>query len=153
MQKIIISDTSCLIQFELIGELNLLKRLFGSVTITPEIAEEFHSPIPDWIIIEAVKNTTYQKILETSVDIGEASAIALAIEHSDCLLTLDDWKGRKLAEKLGLTITGTLGILINAKLNGLIATVKPYLAKMKQTGFRLAIDLEKQVLQKSGELK
>jgi hypothetical protein len=68
MQKVIISDTSCLIQFELIGELNLLKRLFGSVTITPEIAGKFHSPIPDWIIIKGVKNKTYQKILETSIN-------------------------------------------------------------------------------------
>ncbi len=151
MQKVIISDTSCLIQLELIGELELLYKLFGSITVTPEIVDKFHGQLPDWIIIESASNKTYQRILEASLDIGEASAIALAIEQGECLLIMDDWKGRKLAEKLGLTITGTLGVLINAKLSGLVPSIKPYLIKMKSTGFRLFIDLEQHILQKSGE--
>lgn len=51
---------------------------------------------------------------------GEASAIALALETADNVLILDDWKARRLAERLGLSVTGTLGVLIKAKNTGII---------------------------------
>ena len=68
MQKVIISDTSCLILLDKIGELNLLNKLFGQITITQEIAEEFKNELPDWFKIESPANKTYQKILEASLD-------------------------------------------------------------------------------------
>ena len=118
-QKIIISDTSCLILFDKIKELNLLNLLFGQITITEEIAREFGKELPEWFIIQNPINNNYQKILEASLDKGEATAIAYAIEQDDCLLIIDDFKGRKFAEKLGLKITGSLGIIVNAKLSGI----------------------------------
>jgi len=93
----------------------------------------------------------YQVILEASLDKGEASAIALAVEEKDCLLIIDDSKGRKYAEKLRINITGTLGILINAKLSGHIASVKPLLEKIKKTDFRITSDLESIILKKAKE--
>jgi predicted nucleic acid-binding protein len=151
MQKIIISDTSCLILLEKIGALHFLHYLFGQVIITKEIAEEFSLELPDWFKIEQPKNKIYQKILEASLDKGEASAIAFAIEQNDCLLIIDDLKGRKYAEQLGITITGTLGIIVLAKQNGLIISVKPLLEKIKTTNFRLNFELEQDILQKVGE--
>ena len=151
MQRVIISDTSCLILLDKIGELNLLNKLFGQVTVTPEIANEFRKELPDWFKIEEPINKTYQKILEASLDKGEASAIAFAIEQEDCLLIIDDLKGRKYAEQLGIKITGTLGLIIDAKLSGYITSVKPILDKIKQTDFRLSEDLEKRTLEKSKE--
>jgi len=53
--------------------------------------------------------------LELQLDKGEASAIALALEIQDSTLILDDFKARKVAEKLGLKITGTLGLMILPK--------------------------------------
>jgi predicted nucleic acid-binding protein len=82
---------------------------------------------------------------------GEASAIALAIEQKDCLLIIDDLKGRKVAEYFGLKISGTLGIIVQAKLNGYIEAVKPLLEKIKNTNFRLTLELEKKVLEKANE--
>jgi predicted nucleic acid-binding protein len=151
MQKVIISDTSCLILLEKIGALYLLQQLFGRIVITPEIANEFITELPVWFSIESPENMTYQRILEASLDRGEASAIAYAIEHPGCLLIIDDFKGRKYAEQLGVMITGTLGVLIEAKLSGHIASVKPLLEKIKQTNFRLTDALEQSVLEKSGE--
>ena len=98
MQRVIISDTSCLILLDKIGELNLLNKLFGQVTVTQEIANEFRKELSGWFKIEGPINKTYQKILEASLDKGEASAIAFAIEQEDCLLIIDDLKGRKYAE-------------------------------------------------------
>lgn len=151
MQKVIISDTSCLILLDKIGELELLQTLFGRITITNEIADEFNKELPNWFSIQAPKNQMYQVILEASLDKGEASAIALAVEEKDCLLIIDDSKGRKYAEKLRINITGTLGILINAKLSGHIASVKPLLEKIKKTDFRITSDLESIILKKAKE--
>ncbi|MGL5195709.1 MAG: hypothetical protein ACRC8Y_19165 [Chroococcales cyanobacterium] len=53
--------------------------------------------------------------METQVDRGEASAMALAKEKTDSLIILDDLKGRKIAQELGLFFTGTLGVISNAK--------------------------------------
>jgi len=152
MQKVIVSDTSCLILLDKIDELELLKKLFGQITVTHEIASEFRKELPEWFKIESPINVVYQKILEASLDRGEASAIAFAIEQSDCLLIIDDYKGRKFAEQLGIKITGTLGVIVLAKLNGYINSVKPLLAKIKATDFRLEPDLEKSILKNSGEI-
>lgn len=105
MRDIIISDTSTLILFENIEELILLKKIYGKQIITPEIAQEFGSPLPIWIEIKEVLDKRYQFLLETQADKGEASAIALALELNNPLLLLDDLKARKLANQLKLKFT------------------------------------------------
>lgn len=152
MQRVIIADTSCLILLDKIGELQVLRKLFGKIAITKEIVEEFGGELPEWFEIGYPANTTYQKILEASLDKGEASAIAFALEQINCLLIIDDLKGRKFAEQFGLKITGTLGILIDAKLSGHLESVKAVLQKIKATNFRLTEELERRTLAKSGEL-
>jgi predicted nucleic acid-binding protein len=152
MQKVIISDTSCLILLDKIGELKLLNKLFGQIIVTQEIAREFKNELPDWFTVEEPTNKNYQKILEASLDKGEASAIAFAIEQTDCLLIIDDYKGRKYAEQLGIKITGTLGVIIDAKLSGHIESVKPMLDKIKNTDFRLTAELEKRTIEKANEV-
>lgn len=72
--------------------------LYGQITITKIIADEFGYELPEYINIENTSNITYQKILESYVDIGEASALALAMEKKDCLLIIDDNKGRREAK-------------------------------------------------------
>ncbi|HPF94235.1 MAG TPA: DUF3368 domain-containing protein [Tenuifilaceae bacterium] len=152
MPKItVIADTSCLIAFSKIEAIELLKKLYGEVYVTEEIALEFGESLPEWIRIESVKNKKYQQLLDLYLDLGEASAIALALEKVDVLLVLDDLKGRKEAEKLGFRITGTLGILFKAKKNGLISELKCYIEKLKAVGFRLSSKIEEEILRKSNE--
>ncbi|MCF8372682.1 MAG: hypothetical protein K9H64_13715 [Bacteroidales bacterium] len=79
MHKTIVSDTSCLILLERVGMLDLLKSLFGKITITQIIADEFGETLPDFIEFENPQNRNYQNILEGFLDSGEASAIALAL--------------------------------------------------------------------------
>lgn len=86
MHKTIISDTSCLILLDKIGELEILHKLFGNIITTSEVAAEFGQPLPSWFEIKDPSDKNYQSIIEASVDKGEASAIALAIESDDCLL-------------------------------------------------------------------
>jgi len=111
MQATIISDTSCLILLDKIGELSLLQKLFGQVITTQMVADEFRKHAPDWISIQNPSDINNQWILEAVLDKGEASALALALQHKDSLLIIDELRGRKLAKQLGLNITGTLGVL------------------------------------------
>ena len=80
MQKIIIPDASCLILLEKINELELLHKLFGIIITTLEVATEFGLPLPSWIEIKEPSNKNYQLIIQSSLDIGEASAIALTVD-------------------------------------------------------------------------
>ena len=146
MHKTIISDTSCFIILSKIEELDLLKKLYGQITTTSEIAEEFGEELPAWVIIETVSDKNRQRILELQIDRGEWSAIALALETPGSTLILDDIKARKIAQHLGILFTGTIGVIIKAKLNGIIPSIKPYLEKIKNTNFRISTDIELQAL-------
>ena len=151
MPDVVISDTSCLIILSNIQELDLLKRVYKNVITTPEIANEFGELLPSWVKIKSPVDVKQQHIFELQVDKGEASAIALALETPGSLLILDDLQARTFAEKLGIVITGTLGVIIKAKLNGIIPSVKHLLAKIKQTNFRISSALEEIVLKEAGE--
>ena len=151
MPKIIISDTSCLIILNKIGELELLQKVYGQIITTPEIVTEYGESLPGWIKIMAVTDKFRQQILEMQIDKGESSAIALALEMPNSTIILDDYKARKIAEQLGITYTGTIGVIIKAKLNGIIPSIIPVLKKIKLTDFRLSPDIEKQALKEANE--
>ena len=141
MQTLIISDTACLILLDNIGKIDILKTLFGQISVTTIIAEEFKNVLPDWIIIENPKNIDNFNELAEIIDPGEASAIALSQEIYNSLLILDDLKARKLADKLGLKITGTIGILLLAKEKGILLSVEEVIIDLKNTNFRISEEL------------
>ena len=151
MPKAIISDTSCFIILTNIGELELLHKVYGQIVTTPEIVAEFGEPLPEWLEITEVGDKYRQTILELQIDKGESSAVALPLETPNRTVILDDYKARKIAERLGLTLTGTIGVIIKAKLNGTIPSVKPLLEKIKQTDFRLSAEIEAQALKEANE--
>lgn len=151
MPKIVISDTSTLILFQKIDEFNLLQKVYGELITTPEIALEFGDVLPNWIKIKEVSDKKYQYFLETQVDLGEASAIALATEYEEVLLLVDDLKARKLATKLNLKITGTLGIIHKAKQLHLIEKVKPLIEKILLTDFRIADNIIEEIIRINNE--
>ena len=151
MPETIISDTSCLIILNNIGELELLPKIYGRIITTSEVANEYGELLPEWIEIKSVKDKNKQKIFENEVDKGEASAIALAIETPQSTIILDDYKARRLAKELGLTITGTIWIIVRAKVLGFIPSVKNVFEKMRQTNFRFSEEIERQALRDAGE--
>lgn len=151
MHKTIVSDTSCFILLDNINEFDLLQKLYGQVITTNEVAKEFGKILPDWIVIKEPKEKQYQQVLELQLDKGEASAITLALDITNPILILDDYKARKAAERLGFEITGTLGVIIKAKMEGHISSVKLILEKIKKTNFRVTPKLEQQVILEAGE--
>jgi predicted nucleic acid-binding protein len=146
MPDIVITDTSCFIVLSKIKELDLLRAIYGNVITTPEIAKEFGKALPDWVIVKNIQDKFKQRLIEMQVDKGEASAISLALEITDSIVVLDDYKARRIARHLGLKVTGTLGVIIKAKHLGIIKSIKPILTKISTTDFRISEELLKQAL-------
>jgi len=141
MRKVI-SNTSCLIALSNIQELDLLNKVYGSIWITPEVATEFGELLPVWVDVVSVSDESKTRLIANTLDIGEASTIALAMEHENSLLILDDGKARHFAKGLGLTLTGTLGVVIKAKQQGADIELVDIVAKFRQCGFRIPNDIE-----------
>jgi len=148
----VICNTSPLIVLERIASLSLLEAMYGRVVITPEIEKEFGQPLPDYLAVRAVKDNGCSRILQTILDAGEASAIALALETEDSLLILDDLKARQIAQKSGIRLTGTLGVLLGAKSRKIIPSVAPLIERLKSQGFWISEELQSEVLRLAGEL-
>jgi predicted nucleic acid-binding protein len=74
------------------------------------------------------------------LEAGEASSITLAWQYRDCLLILDEKRGRRVASALGLRITGTAGLLTDAAAAGLV-DFEDVFARLTKTEFRLSPQL------------
>jgi predicted nucleic acid-binding protein len=91
-----------------------------------------------WISARPVANQFLVANFAAVVDQGEAAAIALMEESDADLLLLDDLAARELAQSRGLAITGTIGLLREARDRGLIVAATPLLLGLRQTGFRVS---------------
>lgn len=149
MDKIIISDTSCLIALTKIDKIDVLKGLYHEIRITKEVYQEFGGLLPDWILVTEAKDKQKQKELEKSLDPGEASSIALALEEPSTLI-IDEIKGRKIAQSLHIDIIGTLGIIVLADKKGLISDVIGTILQLVNKGFRLSDKLVSKIIEKYG---
>lgn len=148
---VVIADTSCFILLDKIGEIGLLQKVFSSIITTQIIATEFGKQLPDWITILPVQNISYQTLLELEIDLGEASAFALTLEYTSSLLIIDDLKARRLADKLLLNYTGTLGVILKAKELKLLSSIKPLLSKIQLTNFRFSEKVLNEILSIANE--
>ena len=149
----IISNTSCLIILDNIDRLDILQKLYQTIHLTEEVTQEFGKPLANWMTVDVVQDKNYLRLLSASVDLGEASTIALAVQMpGDSVMILDDLKARKLAKQLDLKYTGLLGILLKAKQQNIIASVSDILAQFRQVNFRFSEKLETEVLKLAGEL-
>jgi len=140
----IISNTSCLIALSNIGRLDILRALYGTVIVTPEVSGEFGIGLPDWIQVVPVSDPSKTKLIQGVLDLGESSSIALALETDDPLLILDDGKARKYAKSIGLTLTGTIGVVVKAKQSGYIAeSIETIMTEFRNNGFHIPPEIEK----------
>jgi uncharacterized protein len=107
--------------------------------------------LPDWIVEQQLSQPIGPRILSTSLGPGESEAISLALEVGASWVILDDRPARRLAQSLGLTVIGTLGILLAAKRRGLLPAVRPCLDELIRYGFHVSADLCEQILRAAGE--
>ncbi|NBC05675.1 MAG: DUF3368 domain-containing protein [Bacteroidetes bacterium] len=149
--KVVIADTSCLIVYDKIQRLDILRKTFPELIITQQVGEEFGT-LPDWLNISIIeeKDELYLELLN-NLGRGEASSIALASQMKNSLLIIDEKKGRIAALKHGISIIGSLGVLVEAKRKGVIVSVREALSKIEETNFRVSESIKKKVLEKAGE--
>ena len=144
----IISDTSALSCFAELGALDLLRQMYGTITITasvrrealqagaPASLQEFIAHPPAWLVTVADAQPCLQET--SALDPGEASAITLAWQHRESsLLIMDEKRGRRVSAALGLRITGAAGVLTDAAAAGLI-DFEAIFQRLALTKFRLA---------------
>ncbi|NIJ53197.1 DUF3368 domain-containing protein [Dyadobacter arcticus] len=134
-----------------IEELEILRSVYKQIYITQEIAEEIGSDLPDWIEIKEVQNKALQLLFEDTLDIGESSALALAFETQDCTVILDDMKARKTAANLNIIVTGTIGVILAAKMRNKVPSAKSVFDKILKTDFRLSDRMINEALKEAGE--
>jgi predicted nucleic acid-binding protein len=126
----IICNTSPLQYLHQLGVLDVLPKLVTTVTVPPAVEDELaagrklglHLPDLknlDWIAVRRPLSSVALPIV-TDLGAGEREVLALALETPDSVCVLDDALARQIASALQLRITGTLGILIDAKRTGLI---------------------------------
>ncbi|MCC5667552.1 DUF3368 domain-containing protein [Nostoc sp. CHAB 5784] len=156
---IIVSDTSPINNLAAINHLHLLQQLYGTVLIPEAVYRELTDPnFPVvgatevqtfiWIQTCLVQDRILVEAFSNELDIGEAEAIALALEMKADQVLIDERRGRMVAAKVNLSYTGILGILVEAKSQKLISAVKPLLdALINQAGFWVAEPLYERVLQ------
>ena len=158
---IVVSDTSPITNLAAVGQLDLLRQIYGRVIIPEAVFQELtvvggHHPGAvaqqlDWIETRSVSNRLLVNVLRVDFDDGEAEAIALAQEMAADLLLIDEHLGRAVATRLGIRIIGLLGVLIEAKHRGLVQEVKPLVDTLMNLGFHVKQDLYQRVLQAAGE--
>jgi hypothetical protein len=140
---IIISDTSPLSSLALVGYLSILKDIYTNVVIPQAVANELANLTEEDIRIKAIVSLNWIQVQqaanlelvaclrnEYNLDIGEAEAIALALELKADELLIDERLGRRETVRLGLSITGILGVLLIAKNRGLVSKVKPIMESL-----------------------
>ena len=163
---IVVSDTSVVTNLAAIQRLDLLPQLYDWIVIPDAVYRELAEidpPVPGTLEIQAAPWVKVSQVLdsavierlqvETKLDPGESEAIALALELNADLLLIDERRGRAEATRLGIRITGLLGMLVEAKRKNLIVAVKPLMdALIATSDFRISLALYNQILEIADEV-
>ncbi|MFZ0311921.1 MAG: DUF3368 domain-containing protein [Candidatus Korobacteraceae bacterium] len=159
---IVVSDTSSILNLARIGRLELLPELYRQVLIPSAVSAElaafdmnpvFDCAYTSWLQVANPGDQNLVRRLRDELDFGEAEAIALAVERRATLLLMDEKHGREVAERLGISVTGLIGVLADAKAARLIESVKPVLDELiTKARFWIGPNLYREVLVKLGEI-
>jgi predicted nucleic acid-binding protein len=145
---LVVADSSPLHYLILIDHVNLLRSVYGTVTIptsvanelkhinAPRVVREFVGKPPEWLLIQS----PHDLLAIDEIDEGERAAISLAVELRADLLLIDDLDGRRAALQHGLKITGIVGILMDASERGFIE-LKPLVSKLVDAGLYISKEL------------
>ncbi len=157
----VICNTSPLQYLHQLGVLHFLPALIKPITVPPAVLHELTAgrelglDLPDpekfeWI---AVRRPTSAAALPLVTDLGagEREVLALALESPDAICLIDDLLARRVAGALGLRVTGTLGILLDAKRARITTSVRPLLDQLQSLQFRLAAHTRAAVLKLADE--
>ena len=160
----IVSNSGPIIHLSMGGQIALLPQLFGEVWVPRIVYQEVVDNGNGLPGSQELRNASWARVADQvdpsqvatfaaeQLDPGEAHALALAVTLRASLLLLDDRAARHVADRSGIPMMGTLGILLTALQAGAIARIAPVLNQMKLQGFWLSPRLERDILERVGEL-
>jgi predicted nucleic acid-binding protein len=105
----------------------------------------------DWLTLRQPASDAALPLI-TDLGPGEAEVLLLALESHDAIVILDDLLARRVAQAMEIRLTGTLGLLVDAKRAGLIPVVSPLLDRLQVLRFRLAAPTRAAILKLAGEI-
>lgn len=156
-----ISNTSPLLYLHRIECLNWLRILCDKVRIPRAVAQELSEgrqkgyDVPDPQHYEWMEIVDWHRIpsewLSLDLGAGELAVLSLALEHEECTVLLDDKYARSIAQAAGLTVWGTLRVLIEAKEQGLVERVGTHVDLLESTGMWVSDAIRRRVLALAGE--
>ena len=154
----LVINTGPLIALGRVDAFDIIGRLPVIFIIPKEVADEIEAgaragypvAIPAWATVQPLK-AAIEPLGSHLLDAGEAAVIQLAIEQRIENVCIDEWRGRRAAVAVGLSVTGSLGLLGRAKRLGLIATIRPWIDKLTACGVHYHPDLVRRFLQGIGE--
>jgi uncharacterized protein len=151
----VVLNNTPLVAFWAIGRLDILRDLFTEVLIPQEVEQEFlateeatrRQALADAPWVRTVQLSSPRKaVAYVGLDPGEAAVLAVAEERDARLVILDDKKARQFAERMGIPLTGTLGVLLRAKQSGFIESVADPIRELLKVGLFLSPDLIRRAL-------
>lgn len=160
MRKVVVNSTPLIVLCG-IGQLSILRELYQEIWIPEAVYREVTAKedlacaqvkkAEAWIHVESIRDHTEKKMYRAKLHDGEVEVMILAQKQGADLVILDDNAAKKTAKYLGLTVTGTLGVLLKAKRQGIIDGIRPLLSEMRQNGFYVSTDVENMALEQAGE--
>ena len=140
MRKVIVNTTP-LIALCHVGQLDVLKKIYGEISIPQAVYREPSEKEEsickkqvdnalDWIHVEKIENQMAKSMFKTQLHDGEVEVMILAKEKNADIVIIDDANAKKHAKYLKLPVTGTLGVLIKAKRQGYISELKSIIQEM-----------------------
>ncbi len=160
---IVVADTSVILNLTLVGQENLLAAIFHEVVVPPAVQAEFMRlakssgcfaglALPKWIRVQQPASIPSTIACDEDLDPGESQALALALEIRADGVLIDEAHGRSIAIELGLTPIGVFGILVRAKLDGLLPAIAPIIDDLlAKARFRASDELIREVLRIADE--
>ena len=131
---IVVSDTAPILNLVAVDKLHLLRDLYTEIVLPSAVQVELRrigiQIDPLWISVVAAKDQNEVAALRKRLDPGEAEAIVVAAELKADRLLIDERDGRRIAMDRGFKVTGLLGVLAQAKKQGLIPMCQPILDQM-----------------------
>ena len=132
---------------DLYGEIIIPNAVRDEVTVKNTQCLDGH----DWVRATAITNFAVKEMFTSALHDGEVEVILLAKEVDAALVIMDDGLARRHAKYLGLTVTGTVGVLLRAKSAGIITELTPILDNLIQNNFYISDNLYCEVLSIAGE--
>jgi len=144
-KEIVINTSPLIALVAALGDLEVLHFLYRQVFVTSEVAREIYAGGREGFAIEAFENATWLKKHSTPLEISP-------LDQNIQTVCIDETAGRRIAKLSGLTVTGSIGVMLRAKKEGMDLSLHDAILNMKTRGIWLSEKVINFALREAGEM-